>query len=118
MKNENLYQPTTKAGEKLAKEWDQKIETVRKNLRKAERLLEKKRGTLAPTLFDTPEVTLFGVQDEPHTEDRYAALQSYVDDIAALKRELCDTVKHRNNAVRNADSDENRQMSWTDSYKV
>lgn len=117
LQNFNLIKAETLGGRKVAESWDKPLKELEGQYKAATKMLAQKQSTLCGTLFGDD----YGAENQPsmfsvevRTEDRYTALQHYVDVVKALKNEIQDAVNRRNSSVRNADQSFRAQLSLND----
>lgn len=115
--NCGLVKAETIEGQRVADKWSTSLQQLESQYKAAKKILEQKRSTLLGTLFGDD----CGAANEPsmfdvpvRTEDRYKALQPYLDAVTALKHEIINSVYHRNSQVRNADKSFRAQLSLND----
>ena len=115
--NCGLVKAETIDGQRVADKWSTSLQQLEGQYKAATKMLAQKQSTLCGTLFgddcgDANHPSMFSV--EVRTEDRYTALQHYVDVVKALKNEIQDAVNRRNSSVRNADLSFRAQLSLND----
>lgn len=103
---QHLITPTTIAGQRVADSWDKIIKQLDNKCKTAAKVLGEKRSTLTGGLFgfddeDSNSTGMFNIEIRP--EDRHAALQKYVNDMAIALLDIEDAIKRRNSLVRHAD---------------
>ena len=115
--NCGLVKAETIEGQRVADKWSTSLQQLESQYKAAKKILEQKRSTLLGTLFgdDCEAANEPSMFDVPvRTEDRYKALQPYLDAVTALKHEIINSVCHRNSQVRNADKSFRAQLSLND----
>lgn len=115
--NCNLVKAETIEGRQVADKWQNTLSQLESQYKAAKKILEQKRSTLLGTLFGDD----CGPENEPsmfdvpiRTEDRYKALQPYLDAVTALKHEIINSTCRRNSQVLNADKAFRAQLSLND----
>lgn len=115
--NCNLVKAETIDGRQVADKWQNTLSQLESQYKAAKKILEQKRSTLLGTLFGDDcgpanEPSMFDVPIR--TEDRYKALQPYLDTVTALKHEIINSTCRRNSQVINADKAFRAQLSLND----
>lgn len=115
--NCSLVKAETIDGRQVADKWQNTLSQLESQYKAAKKILEQKRSTLLGTLFGDD----CGAANEPsmfdvpiRTEDRYKALQPYLDAVTALKHEIINSTCRRNSQVINADKAFRAQLSLND----
>ena len=115
--NCGLVKAETIDGRQVADKWQNTLSQLESQYKAAKKILEQKRSTLLGTLFGddcgpTNEPNMFDVP--VRVEDRYKALQPYLDAVTALKHEIINSTCRRNSQVINADKAFRAQLSLND----
>lgn len=115
--NCGLVKAETIDGRQVADKWQNTLSQLESQYKAAKKILEQKRSTLLGTLFgdDCGAANGPSMFDVPiRTEDRYKALQPYLDAVTALKHEIINSTCRRNSQVINADKAFRAQLSLND----